>query len=491
MIKSFNVHNMLAVQNYMSSGSIFLQSLLDGHSNILSTPALYSREIFKIWNNSLSLNKSNLIEFFIESLPWFDPDKTDVDNGLNRLGKKANEIAVIDKKKFTNILSLLLIDFDSRPSRKTFLQACHIAYALTLERNINKNSLYILFPIHTQSKQIAKYAIEDYPNIKFLYTIRDPKVLLNSLIKRHIKLNLNLKHPLPESQIRHLILNKVRVDGDIEVFGDNPYFNEKSCQFKAVRLEDLHESPKKTMQLICKWLSIPFEKNLLKSTFNGKQWWNKPASGQLSGFDINKINEKLTFLSKLDVIRVDFLNSKKRQVWGYKKKPNFLLKVLECFVFFVCFLIPFKSELLKLPSKFLALEFLMSYKIFRSNEYLIYLKKIENIKTKCLFRNYANELIEKKIGVNKTAEVIIHYDLSDNINIELENVRNFKKGQVNSFVFKIKKGLKKKRIIIFDTFVLLSRIILFLKFFFLIRLGMIKALINGKKAKFVDLLKNK
>ena len=97
--------------------------------------------------------------------------------------------------------------------------------------------------------------------------------------------------------------------------------------------------------------------------------------------------------------------------------------------------------------------------------------------------------MKKKIGVNKTAEVIIHYDLSDNINIELENVRNFKKGQVNSFVFKIKKGLKKKRIIIFDTFVLLSRIILFLKFFVLIRLGMIKALMNVRKAKFVDLLK--
>ena len=47
MIKDFNVHNMLAVQNFMGSGSIFLQSLLDGHSNILSTPALYSREILK------------------------------------------------------------------------------------------------------------------------------------------------------------------------------------------------------------------------------------------------------------------------------------------------------------------------------------------------------------------------------------------------------------------------------------------------------------
>ena len=80
------------------------------------------------------MNKSNLIEFFIESLPWFDPDKTDVDNGLNRLGKN-NETAVIDKKKFTNILSLLFIDFDFRPSRKIFLQACHIAYALTLSKN--------------------------------------------------------------------------------------------------------------------------------------------------------------------------------------------------------------------------------------------------------------------------------------------------------------------------------------------------------------------
>ena len=117
-----------------------------------------------------------------------------------------------------------------------------------------------MFPIHTQSKQVAKYAIEDYPNIKFLYTIRDPKVLLNSLIKRHIKLNLNLKYPLPESQLRHLILNKVRVDGDIEVFGDNPYFYEKSNQFKAVRLEDLHESPKENLQLICKWLVFHLKK---------------------------------------------------------------------------------------------------------------------------------------------------------------------------------------------------------------------------------------
>ena len=87
----------------------------------------------------------------------------------------------------------------------------------------------------------------------------------------------------------------------------------------------------------------------------------------------------------------------------------------------------------------------MSYKIFRSNEYLTYLKKIENIKIKCLFRNYVNELVEKKIGVNKIAKVIIHYDLSDNINIELNDIRSLKKGQVNSFIFKIKKGLKKKK----------------------------------------------
>ena len=86
--------------------------------------------------------------------------------------------------------------------------------------------------------------------------------------------------------------------------------------------------------------------------------------------------------------------------------------------------------LLNQESKFLALEFLMSYKIFRSNEYLTYLKKIENIKIKCLFRNYVNELVEKKIGENMIAEVII-YDLSDNINIELKNIRSLKKGQVN------------------------------------------------------------
>ena len=145
MINKFNVHNMLAIQNYMSSGSTFLQSLLDGHSNILSTPALYSREIFKIWDGSVSLNKTQLIEFFIEHLPWFDLNKVDKDNGINRLGKKANEIAIIDKKKFKNIISLLLFDFDSRPSRKIFLQAFHIAYALTLGRKINKESLYILF----------------------------------------------------------------------------------------------------------------------------------------------------------------------------------------------------------------------------------------------------------------------------------------------------------------------------------------------------------
>ena len=486
MINKFNVHNMLAIQNYMSSGSTFLQSLLDGHSHILSTPALYSREIFKIWDGSVSLNKTQLIEFFIEHLPWFDLNKVDKDNGIDRLGKKANEIAKLIKKKFKNIISLLLFDFDSRPSRKIFLQAFHIAYALTLGRKINKESLYILFPIHTSSKTIANKALEDYPNIKFLYTIRDPVVLLNSQIRRHIKLNLNIKYPLPESQLRHLILNKVRVDDDIEVFGDRPYFPEKFEQFKGVRLEDLHHKPRETLLQICKWLQIPFEKNLLKSTFNGKKWWNKPASGKMGGFDKTKNKDKLIFLSKLDEIRVAFLNSKKRQKWGYQKKLNLFSKILNYLIFIFTFFLPFKSELLKLPSKSLALDMLMSYRIFRLSSYFTHLKKIEDIKTRMLFRNYASEQIEKQIGVEKFVEAVFHYDLDGNIDIEIIKNKNSENMKMNIINFKIKNGLEKKNIL-FDTILLFTRFLLFFKFFFQMRFTMILFILKMNKIRYVDI----
>ena len=57
--------SVLAIQNYGPSGSLFLQSLVDDHPNILSIPALYMLNYYSFWDGQKYKDVSSLIGAFI------------------------------------------------------------------------------------------------------------------------------------------------------------------------------------------------------------------------------------------------------------------------------------------------------------------------------------------------------------------------------------------------------------------------------------------
>ena len=57
------------------------------------------------------------------------------------------------------------------------------------------------------------------------------------------------------------------------------YQNDKSI---GVRLEDLKEHPKKTIQALCDWLDIKENDSLFQMTAQGKKWWGDPSSPDYS-----------------------------------------------------------------------------------------------------------------------------------------------------------------------------------------------------------------
>jgi hypothetical protein len=53
------------------------------------------------------------------------------------------------------------------------------------------------------------------------------------------------------------------------------YFKQKAV---GVRLEDLKESPQKTIPALCDWLGIKETESLYEMTAQGKKWWGDPGS---------------------------------------------------------------------------------------------------------------------------------------------------------------------------------------------------------------------
>ncbi|MBO6291096.1 MAG: hypothetical protein J6N51_02380 [Selenomonas sp.] len=127
------------------------------------------------------------------------------------------------------------------------------------------------------------------------------------------------------------------------------YLKEKDSELfisRQVRFEDLKLYPKETTVKLCEFLRIPWSETCLHITTNGEE------SGKVDGtkgFDVTPVYKKhLEYLSTLDYYRIELLNYKNFDVWGYKPKyydgTKYTAEELE-----KLFAIPFKIENMTLP----------------------------------------------------------------------------------------------------------------------------------------------
>lgn len=332
----------VAIQNYGSSGSLFLQSLLDGHPSLLALPALYIRPFYSFWEEHGAKPREAVVGAFLKKNSyWFKPDGINRGLGLEQMGESMKEGAYIDEELFTAALKDLL---ESAPKfdRRTMLLSVYLAYARARGLEVPENAC-LVFPIHSMPRRHAGSLLEDFKDVRFLHMIREPLVLIGSMIK-HI-----LTHSLPVSALE-CAFSQMIADYSQQweksthgyVYGDRPYFPEAAAA--AVRLEDLNARSRETLEGICRWLGIPWHDCLLTSTFNGKKWWNRPESPRVSGFGGALIGKQHDhWFNGFDTARLQGVLAAKYRLWNYPSPAWTRSPAFRAFLPLLL-LFPFKAE---------------------------------------------------------------------------------------------------------------------------------------------------
>lgn len=335
-----------AVQNCGISGTVFLQSLFDGHPKILSMPALTAQTLLMFWERNWNFDRSVIIENFLVDFDFlFQVTPYAQSFGLSDLGINQNENACVDQSSFLSHLTQQS-EWISEPilSRKNFIISIFKAYNLTIGRAIDDDG-YILYPIHCLPKKYADELVEDFSEVKFLHMMREPIQNVGSMAS-HISKNSQWSHNyLLSCSVSQMFLDYTIHVGYRRAHGLVPYVsdNEKSTT-RALKLEDVHKDAKNSLLKICKWLKISWDDCLLQSTFNGKLWHNRPETIRQTGIGSKTIAQKHeNLMSQFDRARLSILSKKYNHYYGYQNQSNhnsFLIKLLMPILIWV----PFRME---------------------------------------------------------------------------------------------------------------------------------------------------
>ncbi len=256
------------------AGAEFLQSLLDGHKQILQLPGILhvNDELIKI----LSIkSKKNLAEEFIKKYEYyFDSRKSNIERH-NMLGLKKKDHYRVNKnffiKKFVQI-SKKKKRFQNEWFQNLYL--IHLAYNFKL-----KESNIKVFVINAH---IIPYVINFnsyFNNVKFdiIHTIRNPLASISSTIKNWIKYK-NGYFFTPKELYYNLKLVFFGIDEIVKL-------NKK---IYIIQLENLHQKSNIVLKNFCKIFKIKFSNKLKNSTFHNLKWWGDKISGK----DKSGINKK-------------------------------------------------------------------------------------------------------------------------------------------------------------------------------------------------------
>lgn len=308
------------------AGIEFLQSLFDGHSQILQMPGIIRFDQKFIY--SLELSANSFIDFFIKKNEHFFDSRIQKLERHNQLGSKKNEYYKVDKKKFKS--NFLNIYFKTKKKKIDKIICLHKAYAKVSRISLYNKKILIL-NIHTLDYfRNFNNTFKHYKNTEIILTIRDPLASLYSTIKNWLNYE-NGRHLTSQSLFLNIYVHLNTIN-DLIKFKRN---------IIIIQLEHLHLNSKKTLKNLCKRLVIRYENCLQKSTFFNKKWWGDSVSKKyLNGLNRNFKNsfqKKLFYQKDISIIE--------NKIFTIIKKYNYKFRSKKKFNFLDIFL-PFKFELI-------------------------------------------------------------------------------------------------------------------------------------------------
>ena len=313
-----------AMVHFGRSGTGLLHSLIDGHPEVSTLPSIYFSEFFDnfSWKKIIAGGWEEMADRFVSTyavlfdassdVKIFTKGKRLIDNignkeGMTNVGKEGNEILSVNKKVFIEELQKLM-DCYNRLNAASFFKLVHSAYEKTL--NDNNEKKLIFYHIHNPDTYALLNFFKLEPNTNWLMMVREPLQSCESWLLKSFR----------DNNYKDIVIKIFQMLFDID---QAIYRNDNSI---GVRLEDLKEYPKETIQALCSWLGIKENNCLYQMTVQGKKWWGDPSSPDftkegMSPFDKTSINRKLgSVFSKKDqfILRTLFYPFSVR--FGYAKE---------------------------------------------------------------------------------------------------------------------------------------------------------------------------
>jgi len=238
-----------AIMAWGRSGSVLLASYLDGHEDVIMLPELCGWRLHAFTERYPSLPLTDKLlaypAFASKLAPFFEGN------------------FAISPRQYFAAVQAIAASSDRWPrefleSRRAFIVFAHIAYTLALGRRPTSSRPLIVYAQHDADRVAARHLVEDFPQAKFIHTVRDPisscdrsfHQLLDTVAERHTYLAYSVLEFLTDSQ-------RDRPQPGMEL------------RTRAIRFEDLHCDIAGTMSNVADWLGIPYRATLLDSTFNG------------------------------------------------------------------------------------------------------------------------------------------------------------------------------------------------------------------------------
>jgi len=328
-IEGLKHYDVLAMQRVVAilawgrSGSVLLASYFDGHEDVFTLPEICGWRLFEFFDRYRSLPlRDKLLGY-----PAFDPNVTRFFEG---------DFAISPDQYYAAALAIVEFYRDWPPefleSRRAFFLFVHLAYNLALGRRPVTSNPLIVYAQHDWDNISARHLVDDFPQAKFLHTIRDPisscdrafHALLDTLAEQHIQ--------LPYSVL------------DFLTSKDQPQVGMED-RTRAVRFEDLHCETAKTMRDLSDWLGLPYQPILLESTFNGIPYVVKSDGKTWSGRRLEAVQRRSGHLSRTDRALLFALFYENFEDWKYPSPKIFRNRIVRCalVVSLLCF--PMKTEI--------------------------------------------------------------------------------------------------------------------------------------------------
>ena len=280
--------NIVSIFYWGRSGSFFVGSLLDNHKNTLTIPGAYIYQFYDkngFWNKMMqkeNINLNILLDDFCKETEGMFDGKKDTGTNLSAMGKHGNICIKVSIKLFKKYMKKISKNHDLL-NRKNFFIAIHYAYELSLGHDVSKKTI-INYQFHVPDKPKLEDFILDFPDSKYIGTLRDPIRSLYSQLR--IRKEDMTKRDDKTYEEYHTVYNGLYLHYYTQqLYGWKIATSDLNLNLLPVQLEHLHDTPKKTVEKIAKFIGIKFKKSLLKSTFCGLKYWGDPnAIQKIDGF---------------------------------------------------------------------------------------------------------------------------------------------------------------------------------------------------------------